>query len=365
MTRRNSARPWRQAAADLSLGNDGVMGGTNAAEPARLLALARSGDQQAFADLVAPYLHELHVHCYRMLGSFQDAEDVMQEVLVRAWRHLGRFEHRSSLRQWMYRIATNRCLTFRARAAPAPGFGAGPVPPPPNAPDVEVVALQPYPDSRLGVLPAYDPQARYDLRESVDLAFLAAIQLLPARQRAVLLLRDVLAFSAAETAGLLDTTVAGVNSALQRGRAALQEHRAAGRLRPDRPAASSAVERSILHRYLAAWRACDIAALVDLLREDALLTMPPFPLAYRGREAIAQFLATVPADGCLDQITLVPTRANVQPAVAAYIRDPGGRRATAYGIMVLTIDGPAIGEITGLADPALVPFLRLPGHLET
>ena len=341
------------------------MGGTNAAEPARLLALARSGDQQAFADLVAPYLHELHVHCYRMLGSFQDAEDVMQEVLVRAWRHLGRFEHRSSPRQWMYRIATNRCLTFRARAAPAPGFGAGPAPPPPNAPDVEVVALQPYPDSRLGVLPAYDPQARYDLRESVDLAFLAAIQLLPARQRAVLLLRDVLAFSAAETAGLLDTTVAGVNSALQRGRAALQEHRAAGRLRPDRPAASSAVERSILHRYLAAWRACDIAALVALLREDALLTMPPFPLAYRGREAIAQFLATVPAGGRLDQITLVPTRANVQPAVAAYIRDPGGRRATAYGIMVLTIDGTAIGEITGFADPALFPFFSLPGHLET
>jgi RNA polymerase sigma-70 factor, ECF subfamily len=125
------------------------------------------------------------------------------------------------------------------------------------------------------------------------------------------------------------------------------------------------VERSILHRYLAAWRACDIAALVDLLREDALLTMPPFPLAYRGREAIAQFLATVPADGCLDQITLVPTRANVQPAVAAYIRDPGGRRANAYGIMVLTIDGTAIGEITGFADPALFPFFGLPGHLET
>jgi RNA polymerase sigma-70 factor (TIGR02960 family) len=365
MTRRNSARPWRQAAADLSLGNDGVMGGTSAAAGgrARLLALARSGDQEAFADLVGPYLHELHVHCYRMLGSFQDAEDVMQEVLVRAWQHLGRFERRSSLRQWMYRIATNRCLTFQARAATAQAFGTGPVPPPPNAPDVEVVALQPYPDTRLGALPENDPQARYDLRESVDLAFLAAIQLLPARQRA-LLLRDVLAFSAAETAGLLDTTVAGVNSALQRGRAALQQHRAAGRLRPDRPAASSVVERSILHRYLAAWRACDIAALVDLLREDALLTMPPFPLAYRGREAIAQFLATVPAGGRLDQITLVPARANRQPAVAAYIRDPGSRRATAYGIMVLTIDGSVIGEITGFADPALFPLFGLPSHLE-
>jgi len=340
------------------------MGGTSAPpDPAQLLALARSGDQQAFADLVGPYLRELHVHCYRMLGSFQDAEDVMQEVLVRAWRHLDRFENRSSVRQWLYRIATNRCLTFQARAATATA-GAGLVPPPPNAPEVEVVALQPYPDSRLGLLPDHDPQARYDLRESVDLAFLSAIQLLPARQRAVLLLRDVLAFSAAETAGLLDTTVAGVNSALQRSRTALHEHRATGRLRPDQRAESSAVERSLLRRYLAAWHACDIPALVALLREDALLTMPPYPLAYRGREAIAQFLATVPAGGRLDQITLVPTRANMQPAVAAYVRDPGSRRATAYGIMVLTIDGSVIGEITGFADPALFPFFGLPGYLE-
>ena len=340
------------------------MGGTSAPpDPAQLLALARSGDQQAFADLVGPYLRELHVHCYRMLGSFQDAEDVMQEVLVRAWRHLDTFENRSSVRQWLYRIATNRCLTFQARAATATA-GAGLVPPPPNAPEVEVVALQPYPDSRLGLLPDHDPQARYDLRESVDLAFLSAIQLLPARQRAVLLLRDVLAFSAAETAGLLDTTVAGVNSALQRSRTALHEHRATGRLRPDQRAESSAVERSLLRRYLAAWHACDIPALVALLREDALLTMPPYPLAYRGREAIAQFLATVPAGGRLDQITLVPTRANMQPAVAAYVRDPGSRRATAYGIMVLTIDGSVIGEITGFADPALFPFFGLPGYLE-
>jgi RNA polymerase sigma-70 factor (ECF subfamily) len=342
-----------------------VVGDTIAtARRARLLALARSGDQQAFADLVGPYLRELEAHCYRMLGSVQDAEDVMQEVLVRAWRYLDSFGHRSSVRNWLYRIATNRCLTFQARAATAPALGAGPIPPRPNAPDVEVVALQPYPDARLDPLSGHDPQARYDLAESVDLAFLSTIQLLPARQRAVLLLRDVLAFSAAETADLLDTTVAGVNSALQRSRAALEEHRASGRLRPDQRAESSAVERSILGRYLAAWQACDIAALVALLREDALLTMPPFPMAYRGRKAIAQFFATVPAGGRLDQITLVPTRANRQPAVAAYIRDPGGRRATAYGIMVFTIDGTAIGEITGFADPALFRFFGLPGHLE-
>jgi RNA polymerase sigma-70 factor (ECF subfamily) len=339
-------------------------GGPAPADAERLLALARSGDQQAFAALVSPYQRELQVHCYRMLGSVQDAEDVMQEVLVRAWRHLDRFEHRSSVRNWLYRIATNRCLTFQARAATTPASGSGLVPPPPNAPDMEVVAMQPYPDSRLDHLPVPDPQARYDLRESVDLAFLSAIQLLPGRQRAVLLLRDVLAFSAAETASLLDTTVAAVNSALQRGRAILHEHRASGRLRPERPAASSAAERSILDRYLAAWHACDIPALVTLLREDALLTMPPFPMAYRGREAIAQFFATVPAGGRLDQITLVPTRANRQPAVAAYVRDPDGGTA-AYGIMVLTIDRTMISEITGFADPAVFRFFGLPGRLES
>jgi RNA polymerase sigma-70 factor (TIGR02960 family) len=330
----------------------------------RLLALARSGDQQAFAGLVGPYQGELQVHCYRMLGSIQDAEDVMQEVLMRAWRHLGRFEHRSSVRNWLYRIATNRCLTFQAGVAIGPAFGTGLVLPRPNAPDVEVVGMQPYPDSRLDQLAEHDPQARYDLQESVDLAFLSTIQLLPARQRAVLLLRDVLAFSAAETASLLDTTVAAVNSSLQRGRAVLQEHRASGRLRSERPAVSTAVERSILGRYLAAWHACDIPALVALLREDAVLTMPPFPMAYRGREAIGQFFANVPAGGRLDQITLVPVRANRQPAVAAYVRDLDGGRSPAYGIMVFTVDGTMIGEITGFADPALFRFFGLPGHLD-
>ncbi len=357
----DGASPGRAALPGTRSGQDGPA----PPDSARLVALARSGDQLAFEALVGPFQRELQVHCYRMLGSVQDAEDVMQEVLVRAWRHLDRFEHRSSVRNWLYRIATNRCLTVQARAATSPAVGTGLVPPRPNAPDVEVVAVQPYPDSRLEHLPEHDPQGRYDLRESVGLAFLSAIQLLPARQRAVLLLRDVLAFSAAETAGLLDTTVAAVNSALQRGRAVLQEHRASGRLRPERPAVSSAAERSILDRYLAAWHACDIPALVTLLREDALLTMPPFPMAYRGREAIAQFFATVPAGGRLDQITLVPTRANRQPAVAAYVRDPDGGGAAAYGIMVLTLDGTMIGEITGFADPALFPFFGLPGHWES
>lgn len=328
--------------------------------------------ESAFADLVEPYLRELQVHCYRMLGSVQDAEDVMQEVLLRAWRHLDGFEQRSSLRSWLYRIATNRCLTARARAVRPAALPGGPVPPPPNAADVEVTGLQPYPDARLDQVPAGDPAARYDLAESVGIAFLTTIQLLPPRQRAVLLLRDVLTFSAAETAGLLDCTVASVNSALHRARGALDQARASGRLR-DRAAArpgtaagpltTSAAERSLLDRYTAAWHACDIPGLVALLREDALLTMPPFPGGYRGREAIARFFATVPAGGRLEQITLRPTRANRRPAVAAYLRDPGGG-STAYGIMVLTVDGTAISEITGFADPALFPLFGLPSRLE-
>jgi RNA polymerase sigma-70 factor (TIGR02960 family) len=327
-----------------------------------LLERARSGDQAAFGGLVTRYEGELRLHCYRMLGSFHDAEDVMQEVLVRAWRHLPAFEGRASVRTWLYRIATNRCLTRRARPAPEAPEGAAFMPPPPNAPDVEVVGLQPLPDAWLGEAAAPAPEASYDLRESVSLAFLTVIQLLPARQRAVLLLRDVLGFSAAETAGLLDMTVAGANSALQRARAALEPHHGSGRVpRRARPADDEA-ERRLLEAYTTAWHANDVPALLSLLRADALLTMPPFPAAYRGRDAIGQFLRTVPAGGRLDQITLIPVRANLRPAVAAYA--PGASASSAYGIMALTTDGDRITEITGFADPALFPAFGLPARLE-
>jgi RNA polymerase sigma-70 factor, ECF subfamily len=334
------------------------------ADEATLLDQARAGDQAAFSGLVTRYEAGIRLHCYRMLGSFHDAEDVTQEVLVRAWRHLGSFDGRSSLRTWLYRIATNRCLTSRARRVPEAPAGAAFAPPPPNAPEVEVADLQPFPDAYLGGLAPQEPGAVYDLRESVSLAFLTVIQLLPARQRAVLLLRDVLGFSAAETAQLLDMTLAGANSALQRARAALEPPRVSGRL-PGKPRpAGEQAERELLGRYVAAWHASDVPALLSLLREDALLTMPPFPAAYRGRHAIGQFLRSVPAGGRLDQITLIPTRANLQPAVAAYVRDSDGGGATAYGIMVLTGDGGHIIEITGFADPALFPDFGLQARLE-
>jgi RNA polymerase sigma-70 factor (TIGR02960 family) len=335
-----------------------VTGGTLREGEQVLLARARAGDEDAFGVLIAPYLRELHVHCYRMLGSVHDAEDVLQEVLMRAWRHLGAFDGRGPVRGWLYRIATNRCLTARSRAAAAPAAALTPAPPPPNAPDVEVTALQPYPDEWLRELAGgSDPAARYEVRESVQLAFLTVIQLLPPRQRAVLLLRDVLGFSAAETAQILQASQAAVNSALQRARATLDTPRAAGRLRPASVPAPGA-ERALVDRFTAAWHAGDVPALVSVLAGDCLLTMPPAPLAYRGQQAIGSFFATVPAGGDLAVIRLVPTRANGQPAVAAYLRD--GATARAYGIMVLTVREGLIGEITGFADPSLFPLFGLP-----
>jgi RNA polymerase sigma-70 factor (TIGR02960 family) len=239
---------------------------------------------------------------------------------------------------------------------------SGPQPSAPNAPDVEVTALAPYPDEWLRELPwSGDPAVGYEIRESVRLAFLTVIRLLPPRQRAVLLLRDVLGFSAAETAQILQVSQAAVTSALQRARAALDTHRASGRLRPA-SVPDPGAERALAERFTAAWHACDIPALVSVLTEDCLLTMPPAPLAYRGRDAIGSFFATVPADGNLAAIRLLPIRANGQPAAAAYVRD--GDTARAYGIMVLTVHEDMIGEITGFADPSLFPVFGLPLQAE-
>jgi RNA polymerase sigma-70 factor (ECF subfamily) len=312
-------------------------------EPA-LIAAASTGDEAAFRDLAEPYRRELHVHCYRMLGSVHDAEDALQETLLRAWRHLSSFQGRSSFRAWLYRIATNVCLaTLGGRQEPT----------------IEPAALTPYPDAWLDELPSEgaEPGARFDLRESVQLALLAAIQTLPPRQRAALLLRDVLGFSAKEVAQLLDVSSTSVHSAVRRARATLE------RRVPDRTPPPDDVQRSLVQRYIEAWETVDIAGLVTLLREDAVMTMPPDPAVFLGRKEIGDFFSSVPAGGALDQIPLLPTRANRQPAVGAYVPDPDAGLYRPYGIMVLTVDRDSIAEITGCTDPRLFPLLGLPAEL--
>jgi RNA polymerase sigma-70 factor (ECF subfamily) len=315
-------------------------------EPA-LIAAASAGDEAAFRDLAEQYRRELHVHCYRMLGSVHDAEDALQETLLRAWRHLASFQGRSSFRAWLYRIATNVCLAAHGSR------------PEPEA-TVEPGVLTPYPDAWLDELPSEnaEPGARYDQRESVQLALLAAIQTLPPRQRAALLLRDVLGFSAKEVAQLLDVSSTSVHSAVRRARKTLEQRA------PDRAPPPDDVQRSVVQRYIEAWESVDIPGLVALMREDAVMTMPPDPAVFLGRQAIVDFFATVPAGGELDKIPLLPTRANRQPAVAAYFPDPEAGVYRPYGVMVLTLDGDSITEITGCTDPAIFPLLGLPSELE-
>jgi RNA polymerase sigma-70 factor, ECF subfamily len=314
----------------------------------RALAAARGGDGRAFEALVAPHVRALHVHCYRMLGSYADAEEAVQETTVRAWRGLGGYQATGPLRHWLYRIATNTCLKMINRR------GRDPL-----ANTAEVAWLQPYPDVLLDQLSEddVDPAAVVERRESVALAFVAALQLLPATQRAVLILREVLGWSAREVADLLDTTVAGVNSALQRARATLN----AAPVSSHAPADLSPHETRLLAGFLRAWHACDIPALAALLREDVTLTMPPQTIHIVGRDAVAGFFATVPANGRLDRIRLVPTRANGHPALAAYLPDDhDGWRCRGYGIMVLTITGDQVATITGFPDPDLFPLFELP-----
>jgi len=312
-------------------------------EPA-LIAAAGTGDEGAFGELADRYRRELHVHCYRMLGSVHDAEDALQETLLRAWRHLSSFEGRSSFRAWLYRIATNVCLAAIARR---PRLAEEPI------------VLTPYPDAWLDELPGEvaEPSARYDLRESVQLALVAAVQRLPPRQRAALLLRDVLGFSAKEVADLLEVSPTSVHSAVRRARATI------ARAAPERSPPPDDVQQSLVKRYIEAWESVDIAALLALMREDAVMTMPPDPAVFLGRREIVDFFATVPAGGALDEIPLVQTRANRQPAVGAYFPDPEAGVYRPYGIMVLTLDGESIAEITGCTDPSVFPLLELPAEL--
>jgi RNA polymerase sigma-70 factor (TIGR02960 family) len=326
-----------------------------------LISKARAGDGDAFRQLAEPHRRELQVHCYRMLGSVQDAEDTVQDTLLAAWQGLGGFtEERASLRTWLYRIATNRCLNARRSASrrPATEWDIPKVDPPEPTRLGEIVWLEPYPDSLLEGTAPPGPAARYEQAEAVSLAFVTALQALPPRQVAVLILRDVLGFHATEVAGLLDSTVDSVNSALKRARASLQRRRlAAGREPP--PGAGSPAEDAIVTDFARAWQSADVGALVALLTDDVFISMPPMPFEYQGRDVVARFCASLFDAG--RRFELVPTRANGQPAFGAYLRTPDGIRH-GTGLYVLTLTGDRICAMTRF-DNSVLPWFGLPRSL--
>ena len=327
------------------------------------LARARAGDEDAFRELTEPHRRELQVHCYRILGSVQDAEDLVQETLLAAWRGLGAFEGRSSVRAWLYRIATNRCLNaLRDRARrPREVQTMGEAPEPTRR--TEPIWLEPYPDVLLEGIPdrSPGPAARYEARETIELAFIVALQRLPPRQRAALVLRDVLGFRTAEVAGMLDTGEASVKGALQRARAAVEARLpAADRDRAPRP--NSASERELVGRFADAVENGDVDGVVSLLTDDALLTMPPQPLEYQGLEPIAAFLRHR-AELRDAPLRVVPTRANTQPAFGCYLPDPHAAIARPYGLIVVTLEGNAIAAITWFSDTGVFRHFGLPRTL--
>ena len=330
------------------------------------MPLVRDATETDFRRIVDDHRGELHAHCYRMLGSLHDAEDALQETLLRAWRGLPDFGGRSSLRTWLYTIATNVCMDLLGRRSrrvlpmdygppSAPTKGAG-------EPLIESVWVEPYPDEALGLPdgPA-SPDARYEQREAVELAFVAALQHLPATQRAVLILREVLGFSAREVADSLDTTVASVNSTLQRARRKVEERLPERSQQETLRSLGDERMRGIIEAYLDAWKRADVDALLALLAEDAVFSMPPWPVWWRGGETIAGF-STTAAEAC--PITRrIPTTANGQPALASYGLDPESGRYTASAIDVFTFEGDAIKEITAFVNPAIFARFGLPQAL--
>jgi RNA polymerase sigma-70 factor (TIGR02960 family) len=331
---------------------------------ADLLWRARAGDGEAFRELAGPYRRELQVHCYRMLGSVADAEDAVQETMLAAWQGIGGFaEDRASLRTWLYKIATNRCLNARRAAGrrPARERDVSRSGPPVPTPRDEVVWLQPFPDALLegAIDRAPGPEARYEQAEAISLAFVAALQLLPPRQVAVLILRDVLGFRASEVAGMLEVTVESANSALRRARAGLQRRRQPAAGHPPPPAAGSPAEDAIVARFARAWQSADLDALVALLTGDVFIAMPPEPFGYQGRDAVARYWAR--QFGAGRRFDLVPARANGQPAFGAYLRGPAGI-GHAAGFYVLTLAGGQISAITRF-EASVLPWFGLPRSL--
>jgi RNA polymerase sigma-70 factor (TIGR02960 family) len=330
---------------------------------ADLISRARAGDGEAFRELTEPYRRELQVHCYRMLGSFQDAEDALQDTLLTAWQGLGGFQGRASLRTWLYKIATSRCLNARRSASrrPAQGWNVPQVEPPEPTRLGEVVWLEPFPDALLeGAMDVpLGPEARYEQTESISLAFVTALQVLPPRQLAVLILRDVLGFHAYEVADMLDSTVESVNSALKRARASLQRRRASAADREPPPASSSPTEDAIVAKFVRAYESADLDALVALLTDDVFISMPPMPFEYQGRDVAARFCGSIFGAG--RRFDLVPTRANGQPAFGAYLRAPNGIRH-GVGLLVLTLSGNRICAMTRF-DNSVLPWFGLPRSL--
>ena len=333
---------------------------------ADLMSRARAGDGDAFRELTEPYRRELQVHCYRMLGSFQDAEDALQDTLLAAWQGFGGFEGRASLRTWLYRIATNRCLNARRSASrrPAKGWDVPNVEPPEPTRLGEVVWLEPFPDALLeGAVDApLGPDARYELTESISLAFVTALQVLPPRQLAVLVLRDVLGFHASEVADMLDSTVESVNSALKRARASLPRKQATAAVdREPPPASDSPAEDAIVAKFVKAWESADLDALVALLTDDVFVSMPPMPFEYEGRDVAARFCESIFRSG--RRFDLVRTRANGQPALGAYLLAPTGMRH-GIGLYVLTLTGGRICAMTRFENSVL-PWFGLPRSLSS
>ena len=321
-----------------------------------LLDRARSGDQLAFERMVEPFRRELQLHCYRILGSLADAEDAMQETLLAAWRGLTAFEGRASVRTWLYRIATNRSLNLRRSVSRRPTVTLAPDVHPPEPTRLgEVVWLEPYPDVLLDEIAdtVGGPESRYESREQVSLAFVTALQLLPARQRAVLVLRDVLDFSARETATFLETTEQSVSSALKRARATLARELPSPDAPPPPP--DSEAEQSVIRQLTEAFESADVGGIVELMTEDAWIRMPPIPFEYQGRELATEFFDTV-AFRRGRRYRLVPTRANRQPAFGVYLCEPQTGVAHAFGLFVVTLSGDRVSAITRFDNAVLGRF---------
>jgi RNA polymerase sigma-70 factor (ECF subfamily) len=336
------------------------MNAHSTARERELLEAARGGEEDAFRELVEPHRKELHAHCYRMLGSVHDAEDAIQDVLLRAWRGLAKFEGRSSLRSWLYRIATNACLDLISwrpkRVLPSDHHPAA------NPDDglgdalVESVWVEPYADEQLGVEEGFAaPEARYEQRESVELAFIVAVQHLPAAQRAALILRDVLGFSAREVAETLETTVPAVNGALRRARGAVADRLPDQSQQATLRALGDEGIMGIVERYIEAWERADVEAILALLADDATFAMPPLPTWYRGRDAIAVWLKR---SALTVRWRLRPVRANGQLAFGAYGWEAEKDVYTPLSLDVLTLDGMRAREVTAF----VTPYVRGPAR---